>query len=142
MFFLPLAIILYRSSPTFSKGCLSLLFGSLLLIGTPGSVGGETIEGKRSGMLRREGTAIKQVAGEIAPSGNRWVLMTGDAEVFRLLENLTLQRVVRAYQQDPADKYWTIDGTVTEFLDDNFIRLTRAARTSKVTASVDQSASK
>lgn len=142
MFFLPLAIILYRSSPSHSKSFLSLLFSSLLLIGLPSSVGGETIEGKPSNMLRREGTAMKQIVGEIAPSGNRWVFMSGDAEVFRLLENLTLQRIVRAYQQDPADKHWTVDGTVTEFLDENFIQLTRAVRTSKPTVKIDQSASR
>jgi len=46
----------------------------------------------------------------------------------RVLENLSLQRVVQMIEQDPSDNRWMISGVVTEFFSDNRLMMMTAVR--------------
>ncbi|QDS87645.1 hypothetical protein EC9_18240 [Rosistilla ulvae] len=132
MFLLPIAIYLFRASPCEQRSALSLMFSALFIFGIPCSVGrGADFDDNKGGTLRREGSTLAEVAGEVMPVGNRWVFVGSDQRTYRIHENLALQRIVRSLRRDHADSHWTIDGTITEFMDENFLELTRATRTSQ-----------
>ena len=92
----------------------------------------------------REGRRIGPVVGEVVQLANRWAFRpeansaTDQIEATLTspicLENLMLGRVVASIQRDPADRFWTITATVTEFGGANYLLLTAAQRA----ASVDQ----
>jgi len=79
--------------------------------------------------LEREGTEIRELVGQIRWVGSRWLFVAEGEPTYRLLENLTLQRVVLAIRDDREDRFWTVSGTITEFLDENYLLLRRAVRT-------------
>ncbi|QDV12131.1 hypothetical protein CA51_20070 [Rosistilla oblonga] len=132
MFLLPIVILLFRASPSERRSVVSLMFAALFLFGIPTSVGwGAEFEDNKAGSLRREGSQLTGVAGEVMPVGNRWVFVGSDQRTYRLHENLALQRIVHSLRRDHADTHWTVDGTITEFMDENFLQLSRATRTSQ-----------
>ncbi|WP_236621337.1 hypothetical protein [Rhodopirellula sallentina] len=45
-----------------------------------------------------------------------------------VIENLMLDRIARAIDEDPEDDYWVITATVTEFQDENRLMLLTAKR--------------
>jgi hypothetical protein len=47
---------------------------------------------------------------------------------YRVLENLTLQRVADAIAQDPNDVRWVVSGTITEFDGENWLLLSTVFR--------------
>ncbi len=84
----------------------------------------------------REGRQIGPVVGEVVRLATRWTfrpttaVQTGAAEMptMTCLENLMLQRIVDSIQIDPADRFWQISATVTEFAQTNYLLLTTAQR--------------
>ncbi|MCM2373882.1 hypothetical protein [Aporhodopirellula aestuarii] len=54
-----------------------------------------------------------------------------------VIENLMLDRIVRAIKEDPEDDYWTITATVTEFQDENRLVLLTVTRARKNRGSVN-----
>jgi hypothetical protein len=82
-----------------------------------------------SSTVQREGTTISEVSGQLRSSGPRWTLVGEGDTAYRLLENLTLQRIVQAFREDPEDRYWTVSGELTEFLGENYLLLRRGIRT-------------
>lgn len=132
MFVLPIVILLFRISPCEPRAVLSLMFSALFIFGLPTSVGhGEQFDANKPGTLRREGSTLTEASGEVMPVGNRWAFVGSDQRTYRLHENLALQRIVRSLRRDHADNRWTVDGKITEFMDENFLELTRATRTSQ-----------
>lgn len=80
----------------------------------------------------REGSKITDQAGEFQRTGDhlQFVLKDGSGSL-RILENLTLERVMRMLEDNPSLKYWSVSGTVTEFRGENYLLLTRAVLKSR-----------
>jgi hypothetical protein len=74
----------------------------------------------------REGTAFKGKRVFFRQAGTRTVLYTDENQRFTCLENLTLERVLKAIDETPAHKFWKIDGEFTEFRGENFVLIQRA----------------
>ncbi|QEG39947.1 hypothetical protein [Roseimaritima ulvae] len=77
----------------------------------------------------REGSLVRNVRGRFAEVGRRWAFTTEDGRTsYKVLENLALQRVVKAVRQDADDNRWAVHGTLTEFGDDNYLLLRAVTR--------------
>ncbi len=92
--------------------------------GRPGAPAGSS-----SANLQREGTKIGGITGELREAGRRWIFVSSSGQSLQVLENLALQRVVQAIRDDPTDRFWTIDGQLTEFLNENYLVIQRMVRT-------------
>ena len=53
-------------------------------------------------------------------------LVNGNKESYRVLQNLALQRVSFALEDNRALRQWIISGTITEFRGQNYLLLTKA----------------
>ncbi len=91
--------------------------------------GKDTVQGGAN--LRREGTKLQDLTGELREAGRRWVFIVG-GESFPVLENLALQRAVQSIKDDGNDRFWTADAQVTEFLGENYLMLMRITRTPRL----------
>lgn len=105
-----------------------------------------TITEARSTILKRKTTVVRSGAGsqssyeqrvveedavgQVQPvnKARRHVLTPPFASVI-VVENLMLDRIAAATDEDPADDHWTITGRITEFQNDNRLILTTAHRT-------------
>lgn len=102
----------------------------------PATVAGDTQAGPRQRnpmggreSVQREGTETGRWTGEFAEVGRRWVFrVDGSQSNYVVLENLTLQRVVTNMRHDAEDNRWTIEGTLTEFDDTNYLLLRWSVR--------------
>jgi len=112
---------------------------------------GESDHLNATAIRMREGTRIATTTGTFARLGRRWVFEfdatsqvdSGETKTtapstrptqplrLRVLENLSLQRIVEATTQDATDHRWKITGLVTEFGDENWLLLTTAIRATK-----------
>ena len=79
--------------------------------------GGNGASGKGNERLR-EGTRLIDVTGSFLVNGNK--------ESYRVLQNLALQRVSFALEDNRALRQWIISGTITEFRGQNYLLLTKA----------------
>jgi hypothetical protein len=118
-------------SPAFWLGALTLAVGLATSLGA-----GDTSPSRSAGSIEekllREGTRIENRPAEIRQEAERIAIYLADHHVPLLaLENLAMQRILRAVVDDPADKHWTVTGTVTEFQGRNFLLLERVTRASK-----------
>ncbi|MEM6980246.1 MAG: hypothetical protein AAF539_11330 [Planctomycetota bacterium] len=71
----------------------------------------------RSGVANRESTTNRMQQHSINHPTQ------SSLQMILLLENLMLQRVARAIEEDPSDKRWVVTGKVTEFRDENRLLL-------------------
>ncbi len=91
--------------------------------------------------VQREGTETGRWTGEFAEVGRRWVFRADGSQAnFVVLENLTLQRVVTNMRHDAEDNRWTIEGTLTEFDDNNYLLLRWSVRAGGEHAEVSSNA--
>lgn len=137
MILLPLMILWAPRPMQFAPSArwlLLLFFAIALTAGAPEGLGIEARENRsnnseRKVELSREGTKVAGVVGTISQSGRRWIF-TGDEDsaAYRLLENQSLERVVRAIEEDPQDVRWKISGELTEYMDENFLLLGKSQR--------------
>lgn len=75
----------------------------------------------------REGEKIVDAVGEFQKSGERFTFSLQDNKTtIRVLENLSLERVARAIEDDPTSRLWTTSGVITEFKGENYLLITRA----------------
>ena len=76
----------------------------------------------------REGTKLIDVTGTFQAAGADSVsfLVNGNKESYRVLQNLALQRVSFALEDNRALRQWIISGTITEYRGTNFLLLTKA----------------
>ena len=75
----------------------------------------------------REGMTFQGIRGFFRQTGSRTTLYTVDEnDRFVCLENLNLERILKAIEEKPERSVWKIDGTYTEFRGENFVLITRA----------------
>lgn len=78
-------------------------------------------------MRLREGSKITDQAGEFQKSGDRYSFYPKEGKgSLRVLENLSLERVARTMEDDPAPRLWNVTGVVTEYQGENFLLISRA----------------
>lgn len=116
----------------------SLLCAGALLLGvavaiaqTSPASSNLTVAGARGRQLQREdrlreATEVMDQPGTFRMTGDRVTFFTelGSGR-FVVLENLALERVVRALEDSPMPLGWTVSGVITEFQGDNFLLLHR-----------------
>jgi hypothetical protein len=74
------------------------------------------------GQCLREGTKIVDQLGHFRITGDRVTFFTADgSRHFVGLENLNLERITRAIEEDSAQFLWSVTGTVTEYRGSNFL---------------------
>jgi hypothetical protein len=80
-----------------------------------------------SGDRQREGTRLSDVNGRFEMAGDRVTFFpNGGRESYRLLENLSLERVAQVITESRARQEWTVSGTLTEYRGANYLLLTKA----------------
>lgn len=89
----------------------------------------------QEGERRREGSLLKAQIGRFEITGDRVTFYPSDneEEQFRVLENLALERVVRALTETHTRRKWNVSGLITEFQGTNFLLVHRAFLTSNAT---------
>ncbi|MDR2754581.1 MAG: hypothetical protein LBC20_02635 [Planctomycetaceae bacterium] len=87
----------------------------------------ESVQKKVMKKRNREGTIFQGKKVSFRQTGNRTTLYTiDDNERFICLENLNLERVLKAIDEKPTRTTWKIDGEFTEFRGENYILIRRA----------------
>ena len=75
----------------------------------------------------RENTPFQDKRGYFRATGQRTTFYTLDGnERYVCLENLNLDRILKAMRDDPSRSAWKIDGKFTEFNEENYILIERA----------------
>ena len=75
----------------------------------------------------REGTPFRNKHVFFQQIGDRTALYTVDEHRrFMCLENLHLERILTAMQENPERVFWSIDGDYTEFRGENYVLIRRA----------------
>lgn len=83
----------------------------------------------------RESTGVSELRGRFRKLGERYLFEedantnTAAKRPFKCLENICLQRVVSAMQNEDRKHLWLVTARVTEFNDENFLLLEKAVRT-------------
>jgi hypothetical protein len=95
-------------------------------------VGGH-IDGYLAGGRWREGSRLVDVTGQFKTSGERIAFHAADGKSrFPCLENLNSERVARIVAESPPESLdWTVQGTLTEFRNENYLLITQAVITSR-----------
>ncbi len=84
-------------------------------------------EDRGNGDRQREGTRLIDVTGRFEIAGDRVTFFpTAGRESYRLLENLSLERVAQVLSESRSRQEWTVSGTLTEFRGANYLLLTKA----------------
>jgi hypothetical protein len=103
--------------------------------GAPKSASGAGghIDGYLAGGRWREGSRLVDVAGQFKTSGERVAFHAADGKSrFPCLENLNSERVARIVAESPPESLeWIVQGTLTEFRNDNYLLVTQAVITSR-----------
>jgi hypothetical protein len=84
---------------------------------------------RKKELRQREGTKFTEQLGRFQLSGDRVVFIPvkmGDENSLRVLENLTLERVLENLNESQADRLWTVTGVITEFRSVNYLLLSKA----------------
>lgn len=78
----------------------------------------------------REGTGLNDMSGTFKIAADRVLFVdASNPQVhFRCLENLMLQRVYQSIRDDDRDNNWIVQGSITEYLGDNYLLLERVVR--------------
>jgi hypothetical protein len=95
---------------------------------TPGGLtvksAGENPE--RTAQFHEDAELIEQ-GGQFSVSGDRVIFIAAESQIrFIGLENLVLQDVAEKIAANPAQQFWTVSGTITEYRGANYLFLTRA----------------
>ena len=118
--------------------CVFALFGSFLVQGqrpeipVPPNQGIRTIAAPQAWQAPRaqrirEGTAFRDMVVFFRQTGDRTVLHTVDGNHrFVCLENLTLERILTAMQENPEREFWRIEAEFFEFRGENFVLVRQA----------------
>ncbi|QDU30120.1 hypothetical protein ETAA8_52390 [Anatilimnocola aggregata] len=90
-------------------------------------------EGERAGDRQREGTKLTDVTGRFELAGDRITFYPSSGrETYRVLENLSLERVGQVLSESRARQEWTVSGVLTEFRGTNYLLLSKAVVKSAV----------
>jgi hypothetical protein len=95
--------------------------------------GGGRINGYLAGGRWREGSKLVDVAGHFKTSGERVAFHAADGKSrFPCLENLNSERVARIVAESPPESLeWIVQGTLTEFRNENYLLVTQAVISSR-----------
>jgi hypothetical protein len=95
--------------------------------------GNGRIDGYLAGGRWREGSKLVDVAGQFKTSGERVAFHAADGKSrFPCLENLNSERVARIVAESPPESLeWIVQGTLTEFRNENYLLVTQAVITSR-----------
>jgi len=75
----------------------------------------------------REGTKLFDLVGTVRQTGRRYTFfVAANSNRFVLLENLMLERILRAQASHGVTIQWKISGTVTEFQGQNYLLIEHA----------------
>jgi len=81
----------------------------------------------------REGTELVEQPGTFQMTGDRITFFTEMGKGrFVVLENLALERVARAIEENPQRLDWLVDGVMTEYQGSNYLLIQRAILRSQV----------
>lgn len=108
----------------------------------PAMSGDGRIEGYLAGGRWREGSKLVDVAGQFKTSGERVAFHAADGKLqFPCLENLNSERVARIVAESPPDSLdWIVQGTLTEFRNENYLLVTQAVIGSRAVRGIKPSA--
>jgi hypothetical protein len=95
--------------------------------------GSGQIDGYLAGGRWREGSRLVDVAGRFKTSGERVAFHAADGKSrFPCLENLNSERVARIVAESPPESLeWIVQGTLTEFRNENYLLVTQAVISSR-----------
>jgi hypothetical protein len=75
----------------------------------------------------REGSKITDVLGRMEVTGDRTTFTPAESsEAYRLLENLSLERINQVINDSRDKPLWEVSGVITEFRGSNYLLVTRA----------------
>ena len=79
--------------------------------------------------LLREGTALSELKGRFRKQGDRIVFVDdSNNRSFKCLENISLQRIDSAIQDEDRKLVWLVTAKVSEFNEENFLLVEKAVR--------------
>jgi hypothetical protein len=84
---------------------------------------------------QREGTTLTNVTGYFRLTGDRAMFYAETGARYGGLENLNLERVASAINDNPEQLQWSVSGTVTEYRGTNYLLVSRATLKAKPAAS-------
>lgn len=77
----------------------------------------------------REGSTLKDEPGVFQDTGERIVFQSRSRQTpLTVLENLALERISTALEEDRTPRQWTVSGTLTEYRGANYLLVSRALR--------------
>jgi hypothetical protein len=98
------------------------------------------IDGHISGGRWREGTKLVDIGGSFRITGDRVTFFSTDGKSrFACLENLNSERIARMVSESPESLEWVIQGTVTEFRQENYLLVTQAVLRTRQTGAASRS---
>jgi hypothetical protein len=98
------------------------------------------IAGLISGGRWREGTKLVDIGGSFRITGDRVTFLSTDGKSrFACLENLNSERIARMVSESPESLEWVIQGTVTEFRQENYLLVTQAVLRTRQTGAASRS---
>lgn len=108
--------------------------GSVANVPIPMSAGGSSATPAgaagtaKSNERLREGTKLVDVIGTFQSAGGDSISFSRDGgkESFRVLENLALQRIGQALENNLAGRQWIVSGIITEYRGANYLLVTKA----------------
>jgi hypothetical protein len=90
------------------------------------STGGR-IDGHLAGGRWREGSKLVDMPGQFKIPGDRAVFVSADGKLqFGCLENLNSERIARMVKESPETLDWRVQGTITEYRNENYVLITHA----------------
>lgn len=142
MILLPLMIVWLKRPMSFAAGprwaCgISLAVGLTIALPSRSHVSAAHPAGLATANLalegkQREGTRVNGLVGSLTHAARRWTFTSEAGDItYRILENQSLERIVKAIQEDPEDIHWKVSGQLTEFLDENFLLIERTERSAR-----------
>jgi hypothetical protein len=97
-------------------------------------------DGHISGGRWREGTKLADIGGSFRITGDRVTFFSTDGKSrFACLENLNSERIARMVSESPESLEWVIQGTVTEFRQENYLLVTQAVLRTRQTGAASRS---
>ena len=88
---------------------------------------GGRIDGHLAGGRWREGSKLVDMTGQFKIPGDRAVFVSADGKSqFGCLENLNSERIARMVKESPETLEWKVQGTITEYRNENYVLITHA----------------
>ena len=110
-------------------GCVGVLLG--LIVGLAVGSTDPPVDGaaRREEYRLREGSTLQDEPGVFQDMGDRIVFRSRSRKTpLTVLENLALERISTALEEDRTPREWTVSGVVTEFRGANYLLVGRALR--------------